>query len=153
MVIGNDPWHPSPVLRTPQNTVQVWEVLENIISLLCPVAQSPVPHLRALDKRASAQLNNDSHDKQKWHGRRTGNVCLKSVSPSHRPAHRHQGSVRALDGCVRSPQGGALVDCHHCIPYRGTASGAAKVPCPELHSHEALLCNEIPAHLIKTRFD
>lgn len=77
--------------------------------------------------------------------------CLfkKCVTPSRRPAHRRQGSARALDECVHSPQGGGLLDCRHCIPYTGTASGAAKVPCPALHSHEALLCNGIPAHLKK----
>lgn len=153
MVIGNDPWHPSPVLRTPQDTVQVWEILENIVSLFCPVAQSPVSHFRALDKQASAQENNESHDKQKRHGPRTGIICLKCVSPSRRPAHRRQGSGTALDGCVLLPQGGALADCRRCILYTGTASRAAQVPCPGLHSHGALLCTGILVHLRKTWFD
>lgn len=76
-----------------------------------------------------------------------------SVSPSRRPAHRRQGLGTALDGCALLPQGGALGDCHHCILYIGTASGAAQVPCPALHSHEALLCTGILVHLRKAWFD
>lgn len=153
VVIGNNPWHPSPVLRTPQDTVQIWEILENVVSLLCPVAQSPVSHFRALDKQVSTQVNNESYDKQKWHGQRTENICLKCVAPSHMPAHRHQGSETALDGCALLPQGGALADCRHCILYTGTASRAAEVLCPALHSHEAPLCTGILVHLRKTWFD
>lgn len=51
VVIGYNAWDPAPVLCPPQNTVEVREVLEDIVSLLSPVAQTPVPHLRALETR------------------------------------------------------------------------------------------------------
>lgn len=45
VVIRHDARDPSPVLRSPQDTVQVGKVQEDVITFLCPVAQFPVSHL------------------------------------------------------------------------------------------------------------
>lgn len=71
----------------------------------------------------------------------------KRTIPFHRPVHRHQGWVRAPDGCVLRPLGGALWGCHHYTPCRWTASAVGLVPDPEPHFHEAQLCSETLVHL------
>ena len=48
VVIGYDARDPSSVLRPPENTVEIWKILEDVISLLSPVAKGPVSHLWTL---------------------------------------------------------------------------------------------------------
>lgn len=50
MMIGHHARDPASVFCPPQDTVEVWEVLKEVIPFLRPVAQSPVPHLRALEE-------------------------------------------------------------------------------------------------------
>lgn len=44
-MIGHNARHPASVLGPPQDAVEVWEVLKDVVALFGPVAQCPVPHL------------------------------------------------------------------------------------------------------------
>lgn len=51
VMIGHYTRDPSSVIGSPQDAVEVWEVLEDVITLFSPVAQCPVPHLRTLEDK------------------------------------------------------------------------------------------------------
>lgn len=59
-MIGHDTRDPASVLGSPQDAVEVWEVLENVVTFFGPVAQSPVPHLGALEDKREAQIRSQS---------------------------------------------------------------------------------------------
>lgn len=49
VMIGHETRDPSSVLSSPQDAVEVWEVLKDVVTLFSPVTQCPVPHLWALE--------------------------------------------------------------------------------------------------------
>lgn len=52
VMIGHYTRDPASVLGSPQDAVEVREILEDVVTFFSPVAQRPVPHLRALrDKK------------------------------------------------------------------------------------------------------
>lgn len=51
MVIGHNTGNPTSVLSSPQNAVEIWEILEDVITLFSPVAQGPVSHLGTLQQK------------------------------------------------------------------------------------------------------
>ena len=44
-MVGHQTRDPASVLGSPQDAVEVGEVLEDVVTFFSPVAQSPVPHL------------------------------------------------------------------------------------------------------------
>lgn len=45
VMVGHYARYPASVLGSPQDAVEVWEILENVITFFSPVAQCPVSHL------------------------------------------------------------------------------------------------------------
>ena len=50
-MVGHQTRDPASVLGSPQDAVEVGEVLEDVVTFFSPVAQSPVPHLRTLEEK------------------------------------------------------------------------------------------------------